>query len=68
MQLFIIMFLVLWTYQFLRGPSEARTGPDDDLFNSRQNDQIENLKARMTVLEEILLDRDRQLRNKFRGL
>ena len=34
----------------------------------RETEQIERLKARVSVLEEILLDRDRQLRDGFRGL
>lgn len=34
----------------------------------RDTEQMERLKARVAVLEEILLDRDRQLRDGFRGL
>lgn len=40
----------------------------DTARTRRDTEQIERLKARVSVLEEILLDRDRQLRDGFRGL
>lgn len=69
MNLIIILLCVLVFCLLMRGSDErrnsrrhGRNGP------SRGDEQIERMKSRITVLEEILLDRDRQLRNKFRGL
>jgi len=67
MNLWIILAIVAVICLLNRGPSER----DNTRRRSRKpetDEQFERLKSRVTVLEEILLDRDRRLRDDFRGL
>lgn len=68
MQLFLILLCIavfcLWN-------SQSDDDRERDMMKKRSRrdtDQIERLKARVNVLEEILLDRDRQLRDRFGGI
>ncbi|MEL7129201.1 MAG: hypothetical protein AAGK23_06610 [Pseudomonadota bacterium] len=52
-----------------RGSCDRRYSPRNKGDMPRQrDDQIDRLHARISVLEEILLDRERRLRDDFRGL
>lgn len=52
-----------------RGPSEKQLRRNREKHVSpRERSEIDRLQARVTVLEEILLDRDRRLRDDFRRI
>lgn len=51
-----------------RGERQRDTSGAKMARTRKETEQIERLKARVAVLEEILLDRDRRLRDGFRGL
>lgn len=72
MNLWIILAIVAVICLLNRGPrhqrsprSRRRHSPERPAEKDRD---LEQLSARVSTLEEILLDRDRRLRDQFRGL
>lgn len=51
-----------------RGDKHRDTTSRQQARHRKETEQIERLKSRVAVLEEVLLDRDRRLRDGFRGL
>lgn len=70
MNLWIILAIVAVICLMNRGSSRAERHEPRDKYRRRdaRDDQIDRLKARVATLEEILLDRDRRLRDDFRGI
>lgn len=69
MQILIIILCVIILVQWVRGEDVGRRRRWSAHKSSRRDkEQIERLKSRVAVLEQILLDRDRQLRDGFKGL
>ncbi|MEM7664001.1 MAG: hypothetical protein AAF292_17295 [Pseudomonadota bacterium] len=72
MNLWIILAIVAVICLLNRGPrherrSRCRRTNSHDRAQPKDA-EIDRLNARVTTLEEILLDRDRRLRDQFRGL
>ncbi len=70
MNLWIILAIVAVICLLNRAPSRAgrRGRGEPSRRRDVRDDQIDRLKARVATLEEILLDRDRRLRDDFRGI
>lgn len=72
MNLWIILAIVAVICLLNRGPREDRKPRrhrrHSDTYAHQKDADIDRLSARVSTLEEILLDRDRQLRDRFRGL
>jgi len=68
MQLIIILLCIAIFVLWMRDGDEGRKYRAVLKKSGQDQEQIERLKSRVTVLEEILLDRDRRLRDGFRGL
>jgi len=68
MQLIIILLCIAIFVLWMRDSDEGRKYRAMLKKTGQDQEQIERLKSRVTVLEEILLDRDRRLRDGFRGL
>ena len=68
MQLMIILLCIAIFVLWMRDEDEGRKHRAMFKKSGQDQEQIERLKSRVTVLEEILLDRDRRLRDGFRGL
>lgn len=68
MQYIIILLSVAVFVLWMRDEGEGRKYRAMLKNSGKDQDQIAHLTSRVTVLEEILLDRDRRLRDGFRGL
>ncbi|MEM9668424.1 MAG: hypothetical protein AAF950_05820 [Pseudomonadota bacterium] len=75
MNLWIILAIVAVICLLNRGPREERRSPRhrrrrNSKYESHYDtdERFDRLNARITTLEEILLDRERRLRDQFRGL
>lgn len=66
MQLLIIFGLVAFFWLWMRRPEETKAVVNNGL--KHRDRQIEALTRRVATLETILLDRDRQLRDRFGDL
>ena len=66
MQFWVILGLVGFCWLWMRRPDEQRSVSRDGL--SQRDRNIEALTRRVAALETILLDRDRQLRDRFGDL
>ncbi len=65
----LIILIVTIICLLNRGPSERELRRErGKRTTSQDRDEIDRLQARVTVLEEILLDRDRRLRDDFRRI
>lgn len=65
MQLIIILLCITVFSLWMRGSSDDRKYRFMLKKSGRDQEQIDRLKSRVTVLERILLDRDRQFRDGF---
>lgn len=63
MQALIILFCVTIFCLIMRGDRDAGRQTKNFKPPHRDNDQIDRLKARVSVLEDILLDRERKFRD-----
>ena len=63
MQFLIILLCIAVFCLWMRGSDEDRNHRFMMKRSKHDQDQIERLKSRIMVLEEILLDRDRKLRD-----
>ncbi|MEO9971116.1 MAG: hypothetical protein ABJG15_15065 [Hyphomonadaceae bacterium] len=70
MNFIIIIAIVLIIAAISHEPKAERTGKRFERHKQMRRDaaRIDSLTHRVSVLEEVLLDRERQLRGKFRDL
>lgn len=70
MNLFVIAAIVLIIVMISREPSGHRKGKRFERYKQARRDRarIDALTNRVSVLEEVLLDRERRLRGKFGDL
>ena len=63
MQILIILFCMTVFCLIMRAEKTNRHSGQTSAHPHRDQDQIDRLKARISVLEDILLDRDRKFRD-----
>ena len=68
MQIMLIFLLVAIFCLAMRGSADTPSDRKTNRQSREDRRELDQLSARVNVLEQVILDRDRRLRDDFRGL